>query len=565
MTAEAVERTLWESVLSIVDRKFSGTDPLPLPSYVFYLLNPTCIYQVHVSICLFLFIISGMVALGIVVSQQPAGQSLFIFCLCMLSFSLLYIFSALSNAFFLLCLFNTTLYTICREYSWISALLMGVLMASDSSAIPLVMLVRIRAVCSVYRLAADGKVPIRRVLKALLCSMVKWVVIPLIIYYSSLLANLAIKTEWSEDASNYSLLLQAQLRGFSINGKLNSQLETHSHEDPEHTGTHSYVMDRSFISIMNHRHRGFILQTVDTEAAEGVRERHAQRYFEIQKVHAEQFEEEEPRYIKNGDVIKLVGLDGTTAMGIREPEVKIINKKLMDVTFEEFSESENLWEVACEGYLKIRDTPAEFIHQKRRIPLGCSRLKNDLYLYASSQIERKSRIFYIVENKNHPYYLESFQDRRAEEETVSFPPLSLYQRFKEYCGSVSYKFYPSQLFTADTLKLLTGIPKILPAHAAPVISWLIIIPCLLLSLLFAAVVFAFHVLNARYSYSLKIPEFTRFLLFLFLTELSCFPVFRGSCCPLLYTSILFNLSFISSLFSGRPVTLEATGYKIKRE
>lgn len=413
---------LQESIGCIADRRFFGPRILPLPSYMLYLLGCGRSERLLGAVSTIFFVQGCFVLWKTYGAFQRKAATLSFALVCGLFLPVARQGNRDNSnvaSFFAASL----VYSLASDKAWYSSVLLGMAVSSD----PLCLVFFIPFLCSrlrgLYRFMinpAHGQASIaRNTLKVL----VQTQLLPCAIFVSSVLIDMQIRNRHGLHAREYTLAYQASLKDFSISSGL------HSDAAQTPSSTDLYVMDRSVVSIVNIKHKGFLSfpknQAGDRDAC----------YFEIQKIHEKEFDDEEPRFIGNNDTVKLKSIGRDVFMGIKEKPEKS-DDKFTDVIFDTFANDYDFWRVECTSSLKARTEAVRFVHVHTGLILGCTRTKNTLDIHGSIYSEKRSRLFYIAENRNHSYYKTHFKDQRTKEQVTAFPGLPTRLMFSEYLAGI---------------------------------------------------------------------------------------------------------------------------------
>lgn len=192
--------------------------------------------------------------------------------------------------------------------------------------------------------------------------------------------------------------------------------------------TDKFVMDRSVTSLISLKHKSFF---INSEVVSGIQE--FTFFSTIHKIHKDDFVDEEPRFIKNGDIIKFQSLKNDLFIGSARTDSEV---KFVKITQGTYVDDEDLWEVVCDGYLHARETEVQFKHVKSGEWL-CAKMDNKIAsLYASAYSEKYSRVFIIGNNKNHDYFRANFKDYRSNEKVKRFTGYGFIQMFFDYISKI---------------------------------------------------------------------------------------------------------------------------------
>lgn len=528
--------TLLESIKAVATREFYGYEYFPLPSYLFYVFTFPNLALLFKLVSAFIHLIIGYLSNKILGHAQ--ATSILLYIVGHTSFLMIASikFNLFTNTSFVLLTMSMFLYTLIKENWWLSSPLVGMLMSSDPlGQVYLLYFVSVK-MQEIYHIFINPRTNFSTIMKNILYSFIQILIIPTTIYFSIIALDVAVRNRWSIRANTYSFNYQSNLQGFNINQKISPYFEKIALKNPNEK-PHRYVMDRSVITIMNINHKGFLACPNDKK----IQNVSNLIYFEIHKIHSDSFEDEEPRFIKNNDNVKFKSITKDVYLGIKDPKVKIGDQKLLDVSFDEFENDDDIWKVECNGYLKAREHSVQFIHVNKKKYLGCSRTNNSLIIHSSVYSDKKSRLFYIAENENHSYYIDNFEDERAREIAHAFPRYSFYQRCLEY-----YKSLKQTPLPFNTSNLTEEKPfKIDSIHLLKLHTKYLLILTVGFSVLFTLLALFFYVLKKRKIIMLGLDSRTKTLCHVFLAGLLGIIIFGGDLCLLFYISFLFNISFLS--------------------
>lgn len=419
------------------------------------------------------------------------------------------------------------------EHNWWKVSVIMTMLASSSklSRIFLVYFIYLRGK-QIYLSFINHKVPILKPLRDSFFTVIQFILLPLSFYFLLILSDLKFRNKWCESSNVFSFGFQSGLIGFDSHKKISPIFETYSTK--EYYKNNKYVMDRSIISILNIKHRCFIVPfyTVLTDADQI-------KYFEIIKIYENDFEDENPRFIKNGDVVRLKSLGNEKFIGFRDPEISLSDNKLFSLTFDDFKDQEDFWKVECSDFLVSREKPVKFFHIKKEMYMGASKSNNTITFHISLYSELKSREFYIIDNINHKYYIEKFKDKKAKEEIYAFPKLPFIKIFLEYLNKQKN---PNQ----NDINNLFTIIKNRKKNYLKFSIIIFFIFQIILSFIFVLQSLFSYVQNIRNASQKPIDSLTAYFLYLFLFSILGFIFISREIFICLYISNIFNSIFIIS-------------------
>lgn len=251
-------------------------------------------------------------------------------------------------------------------------------------------------------------------------------VVPLIFCTAFLLLDLSIRDHHSVASLSFPLSFQATLKHFNITQGF---IEMHKPGHPSKTDR--YVMDRSIITLHNKKHNVFFsINEVINGSKIFI------KFCEIHKIHKKNFEDEEPRFLKNGDFVKFKHIEKDLFVGIKRKDA---DEKFVELSLGAFEKDEDLWEIITDGYLQARFSEVIF----KNVGSGdhlCAKTGTNLPTLSSSfYSDKQSRIFHIAGNINHGYFKNTFNDPRAKETTSEYLRLTFLNKFRVYLGALDLK------------------------------------------------------------------------------------------------------------------------------
>lgn len=390
---------------------------------------------------------------------------------------------------------------------------------------------------NIYSQLINHKIPLSVPLKTFIKSILQLLIIPLFFYFGFACLDIATRNKWCEFSNKLSFEYQSNLSGFDAHSKISPDLTPNKSEKFLFSKSNKYVMDRSIVSILNIRHRGFI--TIPYQNTVG--ENNDFNYLEIIKIYNENFNDEEPRFIKNGDIVRLKFLNNEKYIGFKEPKVVLQNQKLLNLSFEQFEDQNDFWKVECLDYLSARDQIVKFFHVNKEMYMGCNVANSELVLHISAYSNHKSREFYIVDSYNHDYFIKNFENDRARATVTNFPLYSFRNKLFEYVTNIKNTethFFDGiyNFFWKDT------------KFSFEIAIKLLVISQFILSLIISLWFLFLYVLKHRYSLC-KLPNNHVYnCCYIFICSLIGSLCFSSQIDICFYTSILFNFSFLVSLY-----------------
>lgn len=421
---------IWNSILSIYSRTIYAPVLLPLPSYILYPLYYLTTSKLILSLFQFIFGILSTALLYNLYYQlhkHVHKPLILLFALIICPVHLVCIFEK-NNAVSLLFI-NLAFYHILQSNELCASLLVGIATSSSFYAVSTLIYFIYYKLVKLYKFSVNPKNSVMSIFKKLTVMIIQVLLIPVIIFILSVCIDLSVRNNSSNYSANYSLKFQTRLNNFNIDGKINNfdeplKLNTSNSKTED---VNMYVIDRSIISLINIKHKSFLLNESSTD------QEIKSNFFEIQKVFSEEFDDEEPRFIKNGDIVKMKYVNEEKYLGVKKDTT---DKKLKEVIFAEFENDDDLWKVECNGYLTARSQFIQLMHVNKGIYLGCSRIYNNLIIHASHYSDKKSRLFCIANNTNHLYFKHNFSDLRANSIIEDFTKLTFVEAFFEYISAI---------------------------------------------------------------------------------------------------------------------------------
>lgn len=223
-----------------------------------------------------------------------------------------------------------------------------------------------------------------------------------LIFYSFF--NLQENLIHTDESLNRSLKYQFNLKNFDIRKGFEKGHNMSIPKDNLEVETDEYVMDRSQIALISMKYNGFF------EAKDKIyTSKKFNMFAEIHKIHQEDFDNEEPRFIKNGDFVKFKALNSDKFVAVKKEDGE---QKFTDLQLGTFDDDEDMWIVECDSYLKARLQDVKFRSVKSGEYLSV-RKDSSLGLYASQYSELLSRRFMISYNINHVYFKTNYKDEKS--------------------------------------------------------------------------------------------------------------------------------------------------------
>lgn len=420
-----------EGLNSILRKNFFGLNPLPLPFYILYPLK-YMYRKINVKILsLFAFILTRTIMVTYMKKKGVSGPiNILIFL--GLSISMYRKLEGVHVYFAEMFSFLALNFFIKKRYI-VTSICLTLLSLTDSLFIPITLLLSSACVFMTYTKLLD---PNNSVIKTIRCgTIVVFQLLPVPLMFSTLFIflDLLIRNKHSKNSLSFPIEFQASLKNFNA---LQGFENAHGafNQVPE---TDLYVMDRSIISLMSKKHNTFF--TIENDSVTGTKQHTL--FCEIQKVHDTDFENEEPRFIKNGDRVKLAMIESGRILGINKNKDKAeIESKFIRLVIDDPADNPTIWKVSTDGYLKTRFSEVAFISETDGYNLSARMVNMKPILYASHHSIIESRKFCIITNKNHEYFRKAFVDYRASITTDKYPAFSKLKKLWVLLKTLNIKF-----------------------------------------------------------------------------------------------------------------------------
>lgn len=429
--------TLAEFKNSVVSGTYMGANPLPFPSYILAIVS--LIHKIPLLKYLFTDLV-GSFTIFIVISQliTKAFDRSKLEKYNILDFLVISLFVIRKKQEVQTTLIGMIIFVVVRNLFNknlpLISIFLSFLAISDSSYIPLTVLISAYQMWRITISLVSPNIKIKDTFFKFLKSILFILIIPLAVCISFLSLDILIRNKHSAESLKYSLEFQAGLKNFNIRNGIAS-----AHEPGLRSEADLYVMDRSVISLINYKYRSFFkIDNGVKSTLENV------TFCEIHKVHPAEFKDEEPRFIKNGDIVKFKSISSPNFLGWVKKEGK---DKFRNISIAEFKEKEDFWVVETEDYLKARTSQVKFKSVKSNDYLCARKVKQMGSLSVSWASEDTTKIFYVAENANHLYYKTTFEDQRTKVTIVDFKSLSFSKMLLEHIKSINLKF------TTDSVNL----------------------------------------------------------------------------------------------------------------
>lgn len=407
----------------MISREFVGPNPLPLSSYISSLADPALSSN---GLGLISFIITKSIMSYSLMKNRKNGKiaSIIFILISLMMFSKtlpISIYLSEMIVFIVYQSFND------EKYNKV-ALLLSLLAINDSIYIPTSFFVILTLSTRFFMMATDPRNSVEKTVCRYIKITAMVLAIPVVFLISISSLDLSFRNMHSSIALNYPIPFQASLSKFNV---YNGFKDGHGRMSNTLDSTHLYVMDRSVISLLNRKHKVFfeINDTVDSS-------KEFVEFCEIHKIHEDEFDNEEPRFIKNGDTVKFRHLVDEKYIGIKRTDN---DEKFVPLKIENSEDDSDLWEVICDGYLKAWTSEVRFKNLSTGDFLSVRMVKNSGQMMGSYHSEVSSRVFYISSNTNHPFYIESFTDEKARSTVSQFSRYGMMRMIVEYIKAVDVK------------------------------------------------------------------------------------------------------------------------------
>ncbi|KAM0680587.1 hypothetical protein GINT2_001275 [Glugoides intestinalis] len=503
--------SLKTQIQSIFSRTFYGPNPLPLPTYCLSAIFMSKFPQNTLTISLLMFLLSKAIIASRFYKKTGYGIISFviIFLLSLGCFS-----KSTSISFYFVEVLAFFCYEMFIKDQYAKAVFLLSLIATvDFVFLPIAATLLAFNSIKIYKKLINPKVNMKSTLIHACYTTFLFISLPFVALIAISSIDLAIRNTHSDASLSFSIPFQTSLKNFNITKGFEKGHPSNYTEEPESS---AYVMDRAQIALLNKKHKAFF--TLNKSV---VGSKKFSTFGEIHKIHKEEFEDEEPRFIKNGDHVKFKNVYEEGFLGVKRDDV---NVKFITPTLGSFEESEDLWEVVCDGYLKARSTEVKFINISSGDLLCAKMVKSTPTLHASYYSEINSRNFYIADVYNHPYYKTMFKDPKASQSITKFKISGALNLLFEYLCAIDFKFNSKKEATSSSRTLLCAFP-----------GFILILTVLLNNIAYK-----------RYSLAIRISEQVAIFATVFASYLLFVPVIGMS--PYIMSS--FGLSGLFSLISG---------------
>lgn len=425
-----IEETIQDSLLHLYGRNFYGTNLLPLPSYIVYALGLGASVKIYRFTIFCVAFLSKMI-IGNLILRKHRGRHILSF---FFAITCLYLQPGLYNDnyhFFELFICMSLLKS--QNYLQLSILL-GLAASSDTIGFVFQVIFLVKYFSKFFSKLSNPKIKCKDTILEFSKIFLVLLSIPVFLFVSILFADLEIRNNHSPKSYHYSIPFQSALKNFNIANGFETSSGHASATEPS-LYTDYYVMDRSVISLVSTHHTSFFNFDQAVKSTSSFDD-----FCEIHKIHNEDFEDEGPRFIQNGDYVKLQSIISKAFIGVVRDDG---DKKFIDLKYGEFEDDEDIWEVECDGYLRARESLVRFKSTKTGDYLSVRKIKSQASIFASYYSSHNSRNFYIAGNKNHDYFIDNFEDPRAASKTKDFPKLNRFKRLLEFLKGL--KFFSNDL------------------------------------------------------------------------------------------------------------------------
>ncbi|KHN69592.1 hypothetical protein M896_060930 [Ordospora colligata OC4] len=313
-----------------------------------------------------------------------------------------------------------------------SGILLGFSVSSGWAALLIMLPMIMLYLTSMFSFVTDSRNALRTAMCMVFKRAIVFVAVPMSIYLLSFYAQYAIQNIHSEHAKGFSIEFQASLHGST------------------NTPSDKYLMDRSNVSILNQKHRSYLVMKDGMLTCSEHQD--SSSTWTIIKLHLMSSKEsstEEDRYIQNGDLVKIVNTD--TAMCLRVASQDKEDKFKSVVGFaqaESQADEDDIWQVIGDSYIFSRTSLIRFKYYKTSAELCVRNLctnndgdnsggpndKKELLQSADASLHSShdSRLFYISDNRNHEFFRARFSDGRPKQSVFYFPAKGLFAKTVEH-------------------------------------------------------------------------------------------------------------------------------------
>jgi len=503
---------LLQAVASIANRTFFGINPLPVPLYILYPLDLIKKIPDLKSVGFVLLVTNKAIMLSY---MNKGTMKCILNCLGFLMASLLlHIRNTSLHMYFAEIFSFLALRLFLEERYNLMSLLLFLLCCTDTLFLPVAGLLSIVSAVKTYEKLIDHRNNVRKTLCGGLVVLSKVTVIPILLSVGLIWLDMLVRNRHSKESTSYPIEFQATLVNFDV-----SQGFSNAHKPSAPVETDAYVMDRSIITIMSKKHNAFF--TVTPKGVIG--SRNFPQPCKIHKVHEADFEDEEPRFIKNGDYVKLVPMDGSD--DVLTMNRSATDTKFVDLTVESANGNASEWKVVTDGYLKARFSTVSFVNEKSGDHLSARIISGKPVLSGSLYSELESRKFYITDNTNHEYFKVAFVDYRASLTTESYPTLSRVRKLLVHLSRFDWKF--------NTKDESISASKVLK--------------CILFGCISVVAVLLNEISAERYNVGFRLSEATKIFIGAFVAVLLFFPIIGFKSYALATYGILAFSSMVADL------------------
>ncbi|KAI4291550.1 hypothetical protein PAPHI01_0824 [Pancytospora philotis] len=527
MQTGSVESTLVRSAEFLHRREVYGLPNSPLPAYLLLLLSLG--HPATAAACIKLALCCIAYASTLQIFKKSYGRSSVIYTLLLLApFAYHVLAERIGNMSFAVPFAALAVKALLLEQHWRACTYIAMALSCDVRTCVFLLAFSCSRAFSLYKYAIDHTNTPRQISARGLAALVQ-VAVPLLGLFVGTTVDMHMRTNFGPHAAEYSLGFQTALKGFSMEraASLDRTMGGTALAADAASSTDAYVMDRSIISLVNLKHRTFINHPSEQNTGRVCS-------FEIQKIHQEDFSGEEPRFIENGDTIKLRHIDSDTFLGIQKaPEG---SEKFADAYFGEFENDHDMWRVECDGMLRARSELLRLVHTGTGLVLCCTKSGRSTSLHGSVYAEKSSRLFCIVSNSNHTFFKTNFSSPLKDLQVHGYFAHGYLKRLAEYAFNKlgSSQLSAQKVFDSRSARATIFCSYVLRAN-------------LVLSAVSIILLLLNYVSLRRYKRSVNVLGVEYLYAFLFLGHTFGALFAAIDWYMLLYTSVAFNLSIVSAI------------------
>lgn len=354
---------------------------------------------------------------------------------------------------------------------------------------------------------------IRKAVLSVVKKIVAFILIPISVYILSFWIHYSIQERSSSDIGRFTIEFQS----------------TFKNDDQE--AADKYLMDRSIVTILNQKHVTYL--SIENDVSFGSDTKKENSVWTIIKVHLEEAGNaevgEENRYIKDGDLVKIVGFDSNTCLRIVNDDTDDKFKKVLGFSqSNDVADEEDIWQIYGDGYVVARKSLVRFKHYKTSMYLCVRNPRKDddsetdadeeqdkdttKMINGSLYASNESRLFYISDNRNHEFFKKNFEDGRPKETVMEFPRKSFIQKLLEHHN----KLKDIQNESWDPMKRRTSFQLPSGDYYELRNDLFFNVVSTVLSFAFPFLLLINHVLHSKYGKGLKIGREAPFICILYL-------------------------------------------------